>query len=104
MVNFNPWGRRQFGKRPMSIAGKSFLSVAGALGRKLRNFGAVPGPVDSQLPTSALRVNRDELVGLFDWQEGAPIHRLQDLRMSERLERQTMMMIREAIYRSDPRL
>lgn len=89
----------------MSIQGLYFQTIAGALGRKLRNYGVLQRPCDILDPYGPTPLSRAEVTDLFELSPGEPLpfvpDAARDLLHSERLERQSMERIRSALYASD---
>ncbi len=81
--------------------GNTFSTVAGALGRTMRNFGAASRPDDNFDPYEPVPMQREELSALFELPPGKPMTEKERLQSSERLEHESMMLIRSALYASD---
>ncbi len=85
----------------MSIAGYTFTTITETLGRTLRNFGAASRPDDTFDPYDPIPLKKEELTVLFELPTGAPLSKVEELRESELLERESMSLIRNALYASD---
>ena len=85
----------------MPIFGSHLSTVAGALGRTMRNFGAVPRPVDTLDLYDPTPLKREDLSALFELPTGAPMTKVEKLQASEKLEHESMLLIRSALYQSD---
>ncbi len=101
MLAFQRGGISNFRDSLMSIYGTTFSNVAGALGRTMRNFGAASRPDDAFDRYEPVPLKREELSQLFELPAGAPMDKKEELLQSERLEHESMMLIRSALYQSD---
>ncbi|MEY1555498.1 hypothetical protein AB3Y40_07660 [Yoonia sp. R2331] len=85
----------------MSIYGTTFSTVAGALGRTMRNFGAASRPDDAFDRYDPVPLKREELSQLFELPTGMPLSTNEEFQESERQELESMLLIRSALYASD---
>ena len=86
----------------MSVLNITFSSVAGALGRQMRNFGVVGRPVDQpSISHRDMPLSRQNLEQMFEMPSGVGVARSSELQQSEWLERESMKRIRSALYADD---
>lgn len=85
----------------MSGLNEAFLMVTGALGRKLRNYGAARRTYDHLEAATSPRVNREELERLFDMPRALRNTQDDEMRHSEWLERQSRQRIRAALHHGE---
>ena len=82
----------------MLVAGTSLNNLAGAVGRGIMRVGAKVCSFDTGVENDAITMRPDENVPEVEFQRDSIFDRTEKLRESERLERQTMVMIRSSLY------
>ena len=83
------------------LAGTTFNDFAEALGRGLRGLGRAQRVPEDEMSYDPVPQERVDIVEAVHGDAAEPLAREEKLRASERLERDTMMLIRGALYPAD---